>query len=500
MVMHEDLRMKDVLMGVGGAIPLFVPLELLGQGPAALILGVVGGVVTCVYHEEMAEFLRHRAPALQDTQGLKKWLLSRPGEEAQPKTENPAAPDVFQVAATQERQSSGVQRLTIRQIVEHTQPNSFRIPFGRSLTQAGNPVVSMNFYKKHIKLIGASQKGKSSMAAALLKIITATHAPSHVLVALMDKEDRTSKLFAHLPHIAEVLVDDKPVLLHARTDEQVLEYLGYIVTIVRQRYTLTEAEKAALPILLVYLEEFIALKDYFKMRVSLVPDAEKEQARKDYAKLVYCIKEIARMGLKARVQLLMCAQVDYRDEDLQEALINVTAGMSFCVRASSAQAAGFMRADLLNRNARENVVGQAVVEMPECSDLVLAPECNLDHLMLRFEQAEAAATAWQQTRKLDDQPAFVTAANGHRSVPSSNAHAYHAEAMQEGEPLPMIPQQPASPTARFTPTLSPELQKALDVYRPGMNYREFGAALGVSKDTAGKYLQQLRDRRLIDAS
>jgi hypothetical protein len=380
---------------------------------------------------------------LQDTQGLKKWLVSRPGEEkeagntedederqeeeALPKTENPVAtpvPDVFQVAAIQERQSSGIQRLTIRQIVGHTKPNSFRIPFCRSLTQTGSPVVYMHVYKKHLKLIGASQKGKSSMAAALLKIITATHDPEHVLIALMDKEDRTSKLFAHLPHLAEVLVDDKPVLLHARTDEQVLEHLGYIVTIVRQRYTLTEAERAALPVLLVYLEEFIALKDYFKMRVSLVPDAEKEQARKDYAKLVYCIKEIARMGLKARVQLLMCAQVDYRDEDLQEALINVTCGMSFCVRSTSAQAAGFMRADLLNRNARENVVGQAVVEMPECSDLVLAPEYNLDQLLLRFEQA----SVWQQTRKFDDQPAFVTAANGHyRSVPN----AYHAEARRK---------------------------------------------------------------------
>ena len=55
------------------------------------------------------------------------------------------------------------------------------------------------------------------------------------------------------------------------------------------------------------------------------------------------MKKIAARGLKVLVQLLMCAQVDYRDEDLQAALINVTSGMSFCVRVSAAQAAGFTK-------------------------------------------------------------------------------------------------------------------------------------------------------------
>ena len=56
--------------------------------------------------------------------------------------------------------------------------------------------------------------------------MTRTHDPQHVLVALLDLEDQTSRLFATIPHLAEVLIDDQPILLHARTREQVLEYLG----------------------------------------------------------------------------------------------------------------------------------------------------------------------------------------------------------------------------------------------------------------------------------
>src|SRR5260370_39648297 len=70
----------------------------------------------------------------------------------------------------------------------------------------------------------------------------------------------------------------------------------------------------------------------------------------------------------------MSAHFNYRDEDLQAAFIKVTSGMSFCVRVSAAQAAGFYQTELLQRNAKEDKVGQAVVEMPDCKDLVLAPE------------------------------------------------------------------------------------------------------------------------------
>ncbi len=46
-------------------------------------------------------------------------------------------------------------------------------------------------------------------------------------------------------------------------------------------------------------------------------------------------------------------------------------------------------------------------------------------------------------------------------------------------------------------TLSPELAAALEVYQPGMSYRDLGQALGVSKDTAGGYIKQLKAMRMI---
>jgi hypothetical protein len=314
-------------------------------------------------------------------------------------------------------------RLTIDEIVRHVEPNSYRMCIGRSLTRPGAPAVFVSFKGRHLKLIGASQYGKSSMAAALLEIVTRTHDPGHVLVALLDVEDQTSKLFAALPHLAEVITSDRPMLLYARTHDEVLTCLRSIVQIITLRYALSKTDLLHEPILLVYLEEFIALKDAFKLRIDAVAREEKERARRDYASLVFCIKEIARRGLKARVQLLLCAQVDYRDDDLQEALINVTAGMSFCVRVSAAQAAGFYHTELLTRNAKDDKLGQMVVEMPDCKDLVLAPLYDLERRLLALE-------AWEREQARSQHKAgqgipFLRAAQGQRDL--STQHAFSSE-------------------------------------------------------------------------
>jgi hypothetical protein len=313
-----------------------------------------------------------------------------PLEEEQKETSVAEGDLLYQRQQAPQASGSLPPRLTIDEIVQHAEPNSYRICIGRSLTRPGAPAVFVSFKGRHLKLIGASQYGKSSMAAALLEIVTRTHDPDHVLVALLDLEDQTSKLFAALPHLAEVITSDRPILLHARTHDEVLSCLRVIVQVITLRYGLSKTELLYEPILLVYLEEFIALKDAFKLRIDAVAREEKERARRDYADLVFCLKEIARRGLKATVQPLLCAQVDYRDDDLQEALINVTAGMSFCVRVSAAQAAGFYQTDLLTRNAKEAKQGQMVVEMPDCKDLVLAPEYDLGRRLLALEAQEMA--------------------------------------------------------------------------------------------------------------
>ena len=125
----ENIRIKDVLMGVGGALPLFLPLELLGQGPAALMAGLVGGVACYVYSDQIAAFARNRIPALQEPQAIKKWLASRGNdvveveepaqieEQAQPKDERPYPGEVVNPAAIftvpDAADTGGVRRLTI---------------------------------------------------------------------------------------------------------------------------------------------------------------------------------------------------------------------------------------------------------------------------------------------------------------------------------------------------------------------------------------------------
>jgi FtsK/SpoIIIE family len=299
-----------------------------------------------------------------------------PDELTSPPTEETEEEAAF-AHAEATTDAPGVPRLTMEQIVAHTQPNSYEVYIGRSLTRPNFPAIKINFYKRHLKLIGASQHGKSSMAAAILEAILRTHDVHHVRVTLLDLEDKTSRLFANAPHVLRLRVDDDVVRFHARSYEEVLQHLEYLSSVIDSRYRLSDEELDQQPIIIVYLEEFIDLKDYFKQRIEAVEREKRDQAKQDYARLVYYIKKIAARGLKVLVQLLMCAQVDYRDDDLQAALINVTSGMSFCVRVSAAQAAGFYQTELLQRNAREDKVGQAVVEMPDCKDLVLAPEYNL---------------------------------------------------------------------------------------------------------------------------
>ena len=283
---------------------------------------------------------------------------------------------------------AATKRLSIEQIVSDTEQNSFNVCIGRSLTKKGNPPVQVKFYKQHFKFIGASQKGKSSMVAAFLDAVTQTHDEDHVLIALLDLEDRTSRLFADLPHIAEVMSPQGPVLLHARNHDQVLEHLELLILVMNERYTMSPSEVTQEPIILVYVEEFLSLKNYFKQ----------QKDKQKYTRLVFCINELARRGLKARVQLLLCAQVDYRDEDFQEALINVSCGMAFCVRQSATQAAGFYNTELLRQNVMDNKVGQAVAEMPDCNDLILAPDYDLEQRLIELEGPEPE-TPLQKSRR-----------------------------------------------------------------------------------------------------
>ncbi len=290
----------------------------------------------------------------------------------------------------------GVERITIEQIARHTEYNSYVVYIGRSMTKEGNPAVSINLLKKHIKLIGATQKGKSSMAIALLDIITRTHDTQHALIALLDLEDKASRLFANSAHIANIeLSTGERISMHARNPEEVLHRLIILVQLMEYRYTLDQLTLEAQPVIFTYLEEFIDLKNHFKSRAANTPEKERKQAVSEYNMLLYCIDKLARRGLKARIQFLLCAQVNYRDKDIQEAFVNISNGISFSVRVTAAQAAGFMNVPLLRRNALDDYDGQAVIEMPELKDIVLAPDFDLSLKLRELAEKELKHTERQ---------------------------------------------------------------------------------------------------------
>src|SRR5260370_32846046 len=157
------------------------------------------------------------------------------------------------------------------------------------------------------------------MAACMLYLITRTHSPNKVRIALLDLENKTSKLFTDCQHIAQVNRDGQWRPLHAKSYEEVLEHLGYCVDIMNQRYTLSEEQVEQEPLLIIYLEEFLDLKDYFKLLVENSSGEAKEEAKKNYSELISRVTKLARRPLQVKIRLLLCAQVNYRHADLRVA-------------------------------------------------------------------------------------------------------------------------------------------------------------------------------------
>lgn len=410
---HAMSVAEKVKYGLTVAIPTGIGLEVLGASATGLALAGLAGFAAAFFSEEIRAGIIDRLPAPRSAKRsraskLSWWITgeieSPVGEEGEQEGKEEINTEPLSLADESEGEldeldalfviqraedTGGIERLTVAQIVEHCEFNGYKIFIGRSLTKPGNPAILISFYKQHFRFMGASQRGKSSMVAAFLDIVTRTHDAKHVRLILLDKEDQTSHLFAHLPHVLSMRkADGQLVKLWGRTDDQVLEYLIHTVAIMQHRYTLPKSQVLELPIILVYIEEFLALKNELKSRIDKAKGKEaKDQAQSDYTTFVYCIEELAQRGLKARVQLLLCAQVEYADDDFKEALVNVGCGFSFCVRPTAASAAGFRNNVLLSQNAKDNKIGQAVVETPDCNDLVLAPEYDLEARLLAFERA-----------------------------------------------------------------------------------------------------------------
>jgi len=251
----------------------------------------------------------------------------------------------------------------VEDLAKLVERNSFQVPLGNSLRENGPVIVGID--DVHIRVIGSSRKGKSCLAAAIIDLVTRTHDPEVMSVAILDMENKTGKLFEDTDHLAVVNTGRKEVELHARNPVQVAEYLHLIRTEMDRRYSLSEAEQARQPHMLVYIEEFLSLKKHkdldVRTRNTLMDD----------------LNELAIRGLKAGIHLMACAQVDYADDDLKPLNNNFGMNVSFAVRPEAARAAGFVCSELLSDNWASKLPGQCVVEATGCTDLVDAPDYDV---------------------------------------------------------------------------------------------------------------------------
>ncbi len=264
----------------------------------------------------------------------------------------------------EEEEEEEQRRPTIAELVPLVERNSFEVPLGTSLM--GNGTVIISIEDVHIKILGSSRKGKSCIAAAVIDLTTQTHDPHVLKIALLDLENKTSRLFEHLGEHIVVLPTVKGRLpMHARSVKQSAEYLHYLRLEMDRRYTLTDDELEKLPHILVYIEEFLSLKKH------------KDLTKEERATLADDLNELAIRGLKAFIHLMACAQVDYADEDLKPFANNFGLNISFAVRPPAAQAAGFVCSELLAMNWQSKTPGQCVVEGTACNDLINAPDYDV---------------------------------------------------------------------------------------------------------------------------
>src|SRR5260370_13961796 len=342
---HQMTLVQKAKYAATFGVPTGLALEVMGAGGGGLAFALLVGLTTGYFSEEDKAGFIDKLPLPREKNTARhrklRWWLT--GEEAPgpqlPQEQQPsqaqtsdqvqAAPlseidQLFQAEQAKE-EVVGIQRLHPNDIIRHTEPDDYRICIGRSLTRPGNPPVWINFYCQHLKIIGASQYGKSSMAAYLLYLITRTHAPENVRIALLDLENKTSKLFLDCHHVAKVCIDVQWVKLHAKSYEEVLEHLEYCVWLMNERYKLTEEEVEQEPLLVVYIEEFLDLKDYYNRLPASLTQHPNKKPQKNNSQLVFRVSQLARRGLKVKIQLLLCAQVDYRDDDFAESLANITA-------------------------------------------------------------------------------------------------------------------------------------------------------------------------------
>ncbi|SRR5579884_253850 len=245
--------------------------------------------------------------------------------------------------------------------------------------ETGNPILAPIRQSTHFKLIGGSGQGKSCVAAAMLDIATSTNDADHLKIGLLDLEHNTSRLFEDIPHIAEI--GPRRQRLIGRNAEEVAQKLKLLQWELTRRSELGEDYcKQHEPVLLVYVEEMLALKYE-------VVDKKLNQ------QMLAAINIVGVRGRKYGIFLLACMQTDYSDKSTREAMAQFRTRAGFAIDPDTARASGFFNTELVKENYQAGRPGQYVLEKPAYSGIVLSPDYDVAAKLERIGAATVPTTS-----------------------------------------------------------------------------------------------------------
>jgi hypothetical protein len=254
--------------------------------------------------------------------------------------------------------------------------NSLQVGLGADLL-TGRLLIAEILKSTHFKFVGGSDTGKSCIAGALLEMATTTNDREHLQIGLLDLEYKTCRLFENLTHVAEL--GPRKVRLIGRTPDEVAHKLGLLKLEMVRRARLSEEDLQQEPVLLVYIEEMLALK------YEVEDDQMKEQMLAD-------INILGVRARKYRIFLLTVMQIDYSDKSTREAMNMFRTRGGFALEPRAAQASGFFSTALVKSTYAESRQGQYVLEKPGYAGIALAPEYDVRAKVLALTGEKVATS------------------------------------------------------------------------------------------------------------
>jgi hypothetical protein len=251
-----------------------------------------------------------------------------------------------------------IARPTQEAIIAQLPYNEYMVSPGVNAT-TGEIVVVNLLDVPHIKFIGAPGFGKSCLAASILDQVSQTNDRTHLQLALLDCEHKTSKLFEHNPNIAQVRVGGRVVDLVATDADMVAVQLGFLKREMLRRAELDEAELDRQPVMLMYVEEMLSLQYEVDPRL--------------LQQMIDDILILAVRARKYRMFLLSCMQTDYSTQEMKVSQKMYRLRGAAAIDPTAARAAGFQNTELVKANFAQGQKGQFVIEYPGFSGMVLVP-------------------------------------------------------------------------------------------------------------------------------